>query len=109
MHEKWQQAVYPVLSDPWLSHRKERTQGDTAYSRRVYIPLRNHPLPSTAGAHKPGANIKGEMGLDAIIAKTRVSSPKRVYYKNCISGSQVRWTLGFCMEATQSLKSLCQR
>ena len=34
--------------------------------------------------------------------------PKSVYSKNCISGSQGRWPLGFCMEATQSLKSLYQ-
>ena len=55
-----------------------------------------------------GANIKGEMGFGAIIAKKRVSSPKSVYSKNCISNSRGRWTLDFCMEATQSLKSLYQ-
>ena len=48
------------------------------------------------------------MGFGAIIVKKRVSSPKSVYSKNCISGSQGRWTLGFCMEAIKSLKSLYQ-
>ena len=55
-----------------------------------------------------GANIKGEMGFVAIIAKRRVSSPKSFYSKRCISDSQDRWTLGFCKEATQSLESLHQ-
>ena len=48
------------------------------------------------------------MGFRAIVAKKRVSSPTSVYSKNCISGSQQRRTLGFCMEAIQSLKSLYQ-
>ena len=60
------------------------------------------------GAQKPGAIIKGEMGFGATIAKKRVSSPKSVYSKGCIPGSQGRWTLGFCMEATQRLKFLYQ-
>ena len=46
------------------------------------------------------------MGFGAINAKKRVSSPKSVYSKNCISDSQGRWTLGFCMEATKTPKSL---
>ena len=50
--------------------------------------------------------MKGEMGFGAIIAKKRVSCPKSAYSKNCISGSPGRWTLGFCMEAGKSLKSL---
>ena len=52
--------------------------------------------------------MKGGMELDAIVAKKGVSRPKSVYSKNCISGSQGRWTLGCCMEATQSNKSLYQ-
>ena len=60
------------------------------------------------GAHNPRANIKGEMEFGAIMAKKGVSCPKSVYSKNCISGSQGRCTLGFCMEVTQSLKSLYQ-
>ena len=48
------------------------------------------------------------MRFDATIAKKRVSSPKGVYSKNCISGSQGGWTLGVCMEATRGLKSLRQ-
>ena len=48
------------------------------------------------------------MGFGANIAKKRVSRPKSVYSKNCISGSQGRWTLGFCMEAMKSLKSIYQ-
>ena len=48
------------------------------------------------------------MELGAIIAKKRVSSPKRVYSKNYIFHSKGNRTLGFCMEATQSLKSLYQ-
>ena len=43
------------------------------------------------------------MGFGAIMAKKRLSSPKSVYLKNCISGSQGRWTLGFCIEAIKSL------
>ena len=46
------------------------------------------------------------MGFGTIMAKNGVSNPKSVYSKNCISGSQGRWTLGFCMEAMQSLQSL---
>ena len=106
VHEKWQEAAYPILSHPWLSHPKERAQGDTPYSKRVYVPLLNRLEPWTTGAHNPGANVKGEMGFGAIIAKKRISSPKSVYSKNCISDPQKRWTLGFCMEAIKSLKSL---
>ena len=40
--------------------------------------------------------------------KKRVSSLKSVYFKNLISGSHRRWTLGFCMEATQSLNPVYQ-
>ena len=100
--------MYPILSHPWLSHPKERTQGDTHYSRWVYVPFPNCPEPWTTGAHSPGANIKGEMRFGAIIAKKRVTSPISVYSKNCISGSQGRWTLGFWMKAINSLKSLYQ-
>ena len=46
------------------------------------------------------------MRFGAIIAKKRVGSSKSVYPKNLISGSQRRWTLGFCMEATQSVSPL---
>ena len=46
------------------------------------------------------------MEFGAIAPKKRVSSPKGVCCKNYISGSQGRWTLGFCMEAAQGLKSL---
>ena len=46
------------------------------------------------------------MGFRANIAKKRgLVVPKCVY---CISSSQGRWTLGFCMEAIKSLKSLYQ-
>ena len=48
------------------------------------------------------------MELGAIMAKKGVGSPKRDYSKGCISGSQANLTLGFCMEAMQSLKSLYQ-
>ena len=48
------------------------------------------------------------MGFGVIIAKKVVSTPKSVYSKNCIYGSQGRWTSGFCMEAIKSLKSLYQ-
>ena len=41
------------------------------------------------------------MGFGAIMVKKRVSTPKRVYSKGDISGSQGRWTLGLCMEATK--------
>ena len=108
VHEKWLQAAYPILSQPWLSNTKERTQGYTPYSSRVYVPLPNHPYPWTTGAQSPGANIKGEMGFGANIAKKGVSRPKSVYSKKSISGSQGRWTLGFCMEAIKSLRSLFQ-
>ena len=48
------------------------------------------------------------MGFGANIAKKRVSRPKSVYFRNCISGSRERWILGFCMDAIKSLKSLYQ-
>ena len=48
------------------------------------------------------------MEFGAIVAQKRVGRPKSVYSENCISDSQGIWTLGFCMEATQSLKSLYQ-
>ena len=44
------------------------------------------------------------MGFGANIAKKRVSRPNSVYSKSCISGSEGRWTLGFCMEAIKTLK-----
>ena len=43
------------------------------------------------------------------MVQKRVSRPKSVYSKDCISGSQYRSTLRFWLEATQSLKSLNQR
>ena len=46
------------------------------------------------------------MGLRAIIAKRKFGVPRSVYSKNYISGSQGRWTLGFCMGAIKSLKCL---
>ena len=49
------------------------------------------------------------MEVGAIVAEKRVSCPKSDNCKNFISGSQGRWALGFCMEATQSLKSLYQQ
>ena len=106
VHEKWQMATYPILGHQWFSHPKERIQGNIPYLRRVYVPFPNRPSGWITGAHNPGANINGEMEFGAIMAKKRVSSPKSDYSKNGISGSQGRWTLGFCMEATQSLKSL---
>ena len=48
------------------------------------------------------------MEFGSKIAKQRVSRPKSGYTKNCISASQERWTLGFCMEAIKSLNSLYQ-
>ena len=48
------------------------------------------------------------MGFGAIIAKKKISSPKSVYSKDCISGSQGGWTLGLCMEAIKSLNSFYQ-
>ena len=48
------------------------------------------------------------MELGAITAKKRVISPQSVYSKKCISNSQERWTLDFCMEAIKSLRSLYQ-
>ena len=69
-------------------------------------PLSILPLTLDNGSTQPGGEREGEMGFGAIIAKKRGSSPKRVYSTNCISGSQGRWTLGFCMEAIKSLKSL---
>ena len=55
-------------------------------------PFRIALNPLTTGAHRPGAIIKGETGFGAIMAPKRVSSRKSVYSKNCISGSQGRWT-----------------
>ena len=52
--------------------------------------------------------MKGDMEFGAIMAKKRVSGPKSVYSKDCTSDSHGRWTLGICMEAAQSLKSLYQ-
>ena len=40
---KRQAAEYPTLSHPWLSHPKERTKGDTPYSRLVYVSILNRP------------------------------------------------------------------
>ena len=49
------------------------------------------------------------MGFGANIVKKRFSRPKSIYSKNCISGSQGRWTLGHLdMEAIKSLKSVYQ-
>ena len=78
----------PHIEPPTFSHPKERTQWDTLYSRRVCLPFPNCPEPWTTGAHSPRANIKGEMGFGAIIAKKGVSNAKRVHSKSCISGSQ---------------------
>ena len=83
-------------------HPKESTEGDTPYSRRVYVPFPNHPFPWTTGAHNPGANIKVEIRFGANIAKKRVSRPKNVYSEGFISGSLGRWTLGLCMEVIQA-------
>ena len=62
----------------------------------------NRPSPWISGSHNLRANIKGEIDLGAIVVQKRVSRSKRVYSKSCISGSQGRWALCFCMEATQS-------
>ena len=78
--------------------------GDIAYSRRVLVPFPNCPSPLVSGARNLGAYIKGEIKLGANVAQKGVSRPESVYSKNCIPGSPGRWTLGFCMEATQSLK-----
>ena len=40
-----------------------------------------------------------------ILVKKRKSRPKSGHSKICISVSQERWALGFCMEVAQSLKS----
>ena len=42
------------------------------------------------------------MDFGAIVVQKRVSRSKSVYFKNCICGSQGRWALCFCMEATES-------
>ena len=44
------------------------------------------------------------MELGAIVAQKRVSRPKSVYSKDCISGSKGRWTLGFCMDSQKALR-----
>ena len=71
-------------------------------------PLSKSPLHLGKGRTQPAANIKGQKGFGANIARKRVNGRESVYSKNCISGSQGRWTLGFCMEATKRLKSLYQ-
>ena len=70
-------------------------------------PLSKLPLALDNGCTQPGANIKGETGFGALIAKMRVTSPKSLYSENCVSGSQERLTLGFCLEASKNVKSLC--
>ena len=90
-----------------LQSQGEDTRGYTLFEAALCPPSKS-PLTLDTGAHNPGANIKGAMALRANSAKERVSGPQSVYSKNCISGSQGRWTLGFCIEAIKSLKSLYQ-
>ena len=73
-----------------------------------YAPYPNRPQAWTMGAHNSGANIKGEMGFGAKIAKAMVGRPKGVCSKNYISGSQGRLTFSSCMKAIKSLGSLYQ-
>ena len=42
--------------------------GDIAYSRQVTVPFSNCPYSWISVAHKPGTNIKGEMGLYLFLA-----------------------------------------
>ena len=85
-----------------LPSQGESTRGYTLFEEGSCL-LFKSPSTLDNGCTQPGANIKGEIGFVATIAKKRVSSPKSVYSKKCISDSQGTWTLGFCMEATQSL------
>ena len=93
-----------------LELREPSSPAGTAHSTHTKTyhrhPLSKSPLTLDNRHNSPGATIKGEMGFGAIVAKKEVSSAKSVYSKNCVSGSQGRWTLCFSMEAIKSLKPL---
>ena len=90
-----------------LPSKGEDTRGYTLCQAGLCPPFKS-PLILGKGRTQPGVNIKGEMGFCAIIAKKRVNGPESVHSKNCISCSQGRWALAFCMEATKSLKALSE-
>ena len=91
-----------------LPFQGEDTRGHILFEAGL-CPLSKSPLTLDNRVHTTrGRTLRGKRGFGANIAKKRVSSAKGVHSKTCISGSQERWTLAFCMEATQSLKILYQ-
>ena len=82
MTQKWgRMATYPKLGDSQLSLKEERPHGETSHSMRVYVPSLIRPYPWPSGARNLGPNIKGEMGLVAILGKTAKLHPKVVTQK----------------------------
>ena len=61
--------TYPTWGNPWFTHPQVRIIGDIAYSRRANVPFQDRPYCWLSGAHNPGTNIKGEMGLCLILAE----------------------------------------
>ena len=55
-----------------------------------------------------GRTLRGRWGSVPTLPKRGLLVPNVFTPKRFISGSQGRWTLGFCMEAIKSLKSLYQ-
>ena len=50
-----------------------------------------------------GRTLRGRWGLLPLLPKRGLVVPKVFTSKDCISGSQGRWTLDFCLEAIKSL------